>query len=298
MTRTVKDAREIDVNWCNRQGFLDESQSGMLHWTNERTGEEVASMNWRYVERDGTDTLRLSYTITPNWGDQDPRDVSYQVPIEWTACHFGGERPWFRCPLCDDRVAKLYSPLQRDKYACRECQDLIYESQTHTKPMVAAFRRLGEATEQLEDGHLSHDTLREFYDAKQGVFSTFNDHMDACEERWERYGWEAPPGIRFPDLPPFEEYADDLFHQAFGSPGGRAYGFYGRCTATAKTTGERCQQPATGEHGKCYYHGGAPGSGVGEEQRDRQAEAARERLEELHEERRERDAGLFELLAD
>lgn len=53
---------------------------------------------------------------------------------------------------------------------------------------------------------------------------------------------------------------------------GRPYGQYGRCTATAKTTGERCRQPAVGPHGKRYYHGGAPGSGVGEDQTDRQAE--------------------------
>lgn len=42
------------------------------------------------------------------------------------------------------------------------------------------------------------------------------------------------------------------------------YGEFGRCEATAKTTDERCGQPATGEHGKCYFHGGG-GSGASEE---------------------------------
>lgn len=36
----------------------------------------------------------------------------------------------------------------------------------------------------------------------------------------------------------------------------RPYGKYGRCDATAKSTGERCGQPAEGEHGKCRFHGG------------------------------------------
>lgn len=36
----------------------------------------------------------------------------------------------------------------------------------------------------------------------------------------------------------------------------RDYGEYGRCEATASTTGERCKQPAIGEHGKRYSHGG------------------------------------------
>lgn len=42
------------------------------------------------------------------------------------------------------------------------------------------------------------------------------------------------------------------------------YGEFGRCEATAKTTDERCGQPATGEHGKCYFHGGG-GSGASED---------------------------------
>lgn len=31
---------------------------------------------------------------------------------------------------------------------------------------------------------------------------------------------------------------------------------YGRCEATAKSTGERCGRAATGSHGKCDIHGG------------------------------------------
>jgi hypothetical protein len=34
------------------------------------------------------------------------------------------------------------------------------------------------------------------------------------------------------------------------------YGKFGRCEATAKSTGERCGRPAVGEHGKCDIHGG------------------------------------------
>lgn len=32
---------------------------------------------------------------------------------------------------------------------------------------------------------------------------------------------------------------------------------HGRCTATAKSTGERCENAAVGSHGKCRVHGGA-----------------------------------------
>lgn len=37
---------------------------------------------------------------------------------------------------------------------------------------------------------------------------------------------------------------------------GRRFGRYGQCTATNRN-GVRCGQHAMGEHGKCYYHGGA-----------------------------------------
>jgi hypothetical protein len=38
---------------------------------------------------------------------------------------------------------------------------------------------------------------------------------------------------------------------------GLQYGEHGRCTATARSVGRRCQRPATGAHGKCRFHGGA-----------------------------------------
>jgi hypothetical protein len=37
-------------------------------------------------------------------------DYEYAVLLEWTRCHYGGERAWFRCPVigCGRRVAILY----------------------------------------------------------------------------------------------------------------------------------------------------------------------------------------------
>ena len=39
------------------------------------------------------------------------------------------------------------------------------------------------------------------------------------------------------------------------------YGEYGRCEATAKSTGERCRRSAVGPHGKCDIHGGKTPTG-------------------------------------
>jgi len=59
--------------------------------------------------------------------------VEQRVPITWTACHFGGQRPWFICSIysigrhCGRRVALLY--LAGKLFACRRCYGLAYASQ-------------------------------------------------------------------------------------------------------------------------------------------------------------------------
>jgi hypothetical protein len=56
-------------------------------------------------------------------------DVQETVALSWTACNFGGKRPWFVCPGagCGRRVALLYGPERY--FLCRHCYDLVYESQ-------------------------------------------------------------------------------------------------------------------------------------------------------------------------
>ncbi len=62
-----------------------------------------------------------------------------------TACHFGGQRPWFVCPVycngryCGRRAAILYGA--GELFACRRCYGLSYASQQQT----ALHRGLGQA---------------------------------------------------------------------------------------------------------------------------------------------------------
>src|SRR5215469_1867462 len=53
------------------------------------------------------------------------------VRLTWTACNYGGQRPWFVCPAsgCGRRVAVLYG---NGIFACRHCFQLAYESQRET----------------------------------------------------------------------------------------------------------------------------------------------------------------------
>lgn len=281
--RTVEQTRELDVNWCNREGLLEPEQAGTISWTRERDGKEMGSISYMAVDNgnERVTALRLIYTISTRWEDE-PWRVDYEIPLAWTECNFGGQRPWFRCPRCDDRVGKLYGSQSYEKYVCRECEGLLYESQTYTPEMVEAIERLDEARERLDEGWPSRENLREYYNALSGQISAFNSHMDMFDARFGNDHHDDRR--RMNTLPPYEEWIERKISQAIG------YGHYGRCTATAKTTDERCRQPATGEHGKCYYHGGAPGSGIGKDQRDRAAERLEDMIDELEDERaRERE---------
>src|SRR5690606_23739442 len=45
----------------------------------------------------------------------------------YTACHFGGRRPWFSCPKCGRRTGIMYLwYIPR----CRKCAQLVYASQS------------------------------------------------------------------------------------------------------------------------------------------------------------------------
>lgn len=63
------------------------------------------------------------------------------IALERTPCNYGGTRPWFRCPSCHRRCAKLF--LQRGRFLCRVCHRLGYVSQlaaSGDRPRIMAQR--------------------------------------------------------------------------------------------------------------------------------------------------------------
>jgi hypothetical protein len=74
---------------------------------------------------------------TRSWQAAEWKTITQRIPITWTDCHFGGQRPWFVCSSdgqhCGRRVAVLYGA--GSYFACRHCYELAYESQQAPIPM-------------------------------------------------------------------------------------------------------------------------------------------------------------------
>ena len=60
------------------------------------------------------------------------QDVEQSVSIDPLPQHFGGWRPWLRCPDCRRRCKYVYLPPEGSmpvrRFACRQCHHLTYRS--------------------------------------------------------------------------------------------------------------------------------------------------------------------------
>src|SRR5438105_1537891 len=56
------------------------------------------------------------------------RQTGQPVTLESTATHFGGRRWWLLCPKCEGRYGKLHLPSPDEKFTCRLCHALVYQS--------------------------------------------------------------------------------------------------------------------------------------------------------------------------
>lgn len=108
-------ATRLRVGDLQRHGAFDHAAATVaLTWAN---GANIQV----HVAGDSV-TLVYRFKFAEGW-----RDISQRVGIERTPCHYGGARPWFRCPRCHGRVAVLFL---RGWPGCRKCSRLVYPSQS------------------------------------------------------------------------------------------------------------------------------------------------------------------------
>lgn len=115
---TCEGCHAIDVRAYARKKLLTPGTSGWTRWY--RCDEESGSIGFIA----GHDSITLKFRTQPYGGDWE--DVEQRVGLSHTTPHFGGRRPWFQCPRCWRRCAKLYGG---SRFYCRKCRGLSYESQ-------------------------------------------------------------------------------------------------------------------------------------------------------------------------
>ncbi|MEP3944777.1 hypothetical protein [Ascidiaceihabitans sp.] len=121
--------RSLDVNRLHRDGCLQAGKQG--HWIWSRDGEEIARIGYK-AERG---RFVLDCKVRLNGGDWEP--IKQPIPLTYTDCHYGNQRPYFRCPgvvngrHCGRRVGKLFSG--GCYFLCRHCYNVNYASQSETR---------------------------------------------------------------------------------------------------------------------------------------------------------------------
>jgi hypothetical protein len=135
--QTTSGSYSIDIRQLFREGSHLLGQSTKWNWS--VNGKPVASVGVLLNYGDVCITYR--HKIKKDyWSDE-----AYTVDLEWTDCHYGGQRPWFQCPnrYCSKRVAILYIG---DSIGCRQCRGLVYESQRENE-----CNRSSRAADKLRD---------------------------------------------------------------------------------------------------------------------------------------------------
>lgn len=106
----------LSVVYLNQQGVIEDGIRSVL--TTERGGYISDK-----VQIDMTIGYEPLMLITFDINNEVKRQ---KIPLTKTGCNFGGFRWWFKCPLCNKRVGKLF--LYGSVYGCRHCYDLTYKS--------------------------------------------------------------------------------------------------------------------------------------------------------------------------
>jgi hypothetical protein len=122
---TVDSCNSIDIYYLKRNRVLAPGHSMTLTWS--KNGRKRASISGKVTE----EGLTLFYRMNGEC-------IRYLVPIVHTSCHYGGTRPWLKCPKCDRRVSKIH--LIGTMFLCRHCYNLAYESQ-RTSNVIRSLRK-------------------------------------------------------------------------------------------------------------------------------------------------------------
>jgi hypothetical protein len=167
------ECHSFDLRYLHREDLLTPGRWFSLGWS--RAGRESGSIRGVVDGSHPPESVTFLYRHRSGVGGEW-EDVQEPVLLTWTACNFGGERPWFICPGagCARRVAILYGPGRY--FLCRHCYDLSYQSQRDN----AMYRALHKAQSIRERLGGSANMTEPFPEKPKGM------HWKTYEQLW----WE------------------------------------------------------------------------------------------------------------
>lgn len=134
----LDEALTIDVRRWARSGLLGRAGRFVWEWTEDDRAYAAIGVE--------TDSEQCILSYRSSGGGQASRAHCDTVRLTRTACHFGGGRFWFICPVCGRRCAKLYHA--GAGFRCRRCQRRPYRSQSETR-LDGHLRRLRRVRQRL-----------------------------------------------------------------------------------------------------------------------------------------------------
>jgi hypothetical protein len=128
--RRCDDFPAIDIRHPRHRELIDQPGSRISWWWN-RNGQLFCNIDM---------VFHPDHVVLTDVTDQtQPQTLS--ISLLRTPCHYGGTRPWFGCPGCGCRSAKLY--FGDGSVLCRSCLGLAYRSQLQAsaeRPRLIAQR--------------------------------------------------------------------------------------------------------------------------------------------------------------
>ena len=192
---TTGEGHSIDLRYLHREGLLKPGHWFSLRWS--RAGRETGSIRGVVDNSSPPESIILLYRHRSGPGGEW-QGVQELVPLDWTACNFGGERPWFICPgaVCGRRVAVLYAPGRY--FLCRHCYELTYQSRRADKMYRSLHRahaireRLGGNANMMEPfpekpkgmhWHTYERFWPEHHEAEMEQFAGMREWLDKLEKK-------------------------------------------------------------------------------------------------------------------
>ena len=89
---TTGECHSVDVRYLHREGLLKPGRWFALRWS--RAERETGSIGGVVEGTEPPERVILTYRHRSG-PSGEWEDVREPVPLTWTACNFGGQRPWF-----------------------------------------------------------------------------------------------------------------------------------------------------------------------------------------------------------